>query len=408
MSGKEIGMRSQTGIHAPLFHSNDPRNNPFTYKMWSTVNHHWRSWKLVDPDQNTSNNAIFTLQKDTDRNGIMTLEWTWSALTHSGSGNYLRLCDYAPIYKIDRIEILYGSKSIQTIPAETIHHRILREPHYAKRVGADQRIDSNKSPLERSILAMSSRKVILHIPTFWSECIDKYIPVNALADTIKIKVYWNNDNTLIQTDYTDGEATLTMSDLKLRINDVEHTALDRREMLDRTLTANGIIYKTWTYETDKEHTIPSGLAAGVYHSVELKSIKNSVYELYFVVRKKAEAGSDPTLVDPSNLQLVSAWSFLASNKELIDEQDDKFTRLMDSDIYYDGVPGAPIYGFTPSLDPMSSGKHCTGSFTLANTHKPTLKIKFDSTLTEDYLVDVYAKIHQNVQCVGGRLMETFK
>lgn len=411
MSTGEQILRANTGVQEPLL--TNQKNSLFKYQGWMAYSSHAPAWTNLDPHLDGPRRTEFRITKLGDMAGKLQLMYKFEAKTGGNGDTFARLANYAGYVAIEKVDIIYNTNQIQTIPQEQLF--VEHKTHYTneEKVAKNELTISELADADRDLLAGSVTEVIVDIPVAWSHDPKTYLSIVALAHEVRVIVYWAAPHTYIQTDNPDPSTPVVFNrvDTVLKLYTATLLGIERQMKMQETGTGDGRLFKSTDVQLVRREIIPNGSTASNWIKIPLKAFTLASYALSFYIRPASSVEGTQAQIDPfGNLQLISEYQLVANNNVIMGPFEDKYGRFHLNSLFWPAQAGTAVYTIPFATDLMHSKLHACGHYNFGHANNAQLWIRLyaNNLPAENWYVDVLSWIHNTYQQKAGDLITSFK
>lgn len=426
------------GYVAPFMHGKgvitDPALNQFHPRTWEKgINHapDHVDYSTVNSSANTGYNRDIKFELDSSLvlGGKVQYRYKRGAVSGLtlGTDQFVRFLDFEGYNSIEKVTWLYDNKKeFLTQTGEEMIWDMQRYASKQKRALLAKQQNGDKSCAERNALALASDKwVIVDLQVPWdNDDFRKGIPMNALPAKIVCIITMKPIAKCIQTNAGSGTPDCSISTAELRVFGVQ-LGEEYQDYLFDSVSGSGYPVKISTCEKELSSQIEiTSVASENIKDIRLPSIKNAVFDLYFIMRKDADVdtatipSTEAANRDPMRLVVPSSWQLLDGTKEItkriygVGSSSDVNSNYNMDDMYHSNLkayhdkPGLYIPAIHFCADSLEfsatqaseSDVYNAKEFSRAGDLK--LRLWFDANhrdlAVDTYYVDVYAEVHNTL------------
>lgn len=429
-------LRANTGIADPALFSVDPSSSLYAPIPWSVSTNTVRVQADIPP-QNTSqfgNTSYFEISKDATYCSWVCLRYTVSSLAAGGAGTYARLQDFAGIFCVQQIRIMYDSNLLKTIrPEEYLYY-------YHKWLGLEKQrsfeIDVGGQLTDAQRSARAAGNQVFNLPILWGWWFNlkNAFPIVALSQKLRIEVDWRQALNVVQTDDPANVTLPTIVSSFLRVNYINVTGRERAYILQNAAAADGINYLQDDFVYQRRMILPAGTATVTPFTNTISNIRSPVAVINILLRpvvyvdtqsgnpdeslivqedwNASDAGGTggPLLVSGAAKPtggILSTWQVTSSNNRITPVLERDWCANTVHSRYFPSIPAPDLLSWPYSNSPTTYAASYN-SINYAQINEPILNVLLASAIANsDYFVDAIAQTKNFIQVQGGSTLRTF-
>jgi hypothetical protein len=392
------------------------QSDPFAPRNWiKTINYIPEEFDIsTSSAANTfAYGTEVTIELDKRGDLLGKIELCWKRGSVSGGTNP-RFVDWEAPFSIEYVQFMYGNRVLHELFGDKLYLEMLTEDTNEE-ISAKAKLQHGQLSAADRISLNAAGDVVnrldLRVP--WAK-IKKALDMHATPNKILMKIKFAKLATVVEADASASNVTASniISDLYARCQYYHLEQKKKDERYFATRTPKGVAYKTSTIEYHRRETIANGSTS---YSLKIRNIRNDVWQLMFVIRKKDDVeGANATGANPTLLQLPSNLTIYIK-----DNGTDVIKPIFAGDT--SASPSYALYGINSEIHPKNSIHHgqpifcipfchrnllemsrddCVGSRAFAGYNNPELVLTF-SALSGDHYIDVYGDIHNVLIQKGG-------
>lgn len=430
-------LRANTGIADPALFSVDPSSSLYSPIPWSVSTNTVRVQADIPP-QNPSvfgGTSFFEISKDATYCSWSVLRYTVSPLAAGGAGTYARLEDFAGIYAVQQIRIMYDSNLLKTIlPEEYMYY-------YNKWLGLEKQrsfeISTGGRLTDAERTARAAANQIFNLPILWGWWFDlkNAFPIVALSQKLRLEVTWRQALNIVQTDDPANVVLPTILNSFLRVQYINVTGRERSYILQNAAAADGINYLQDDFIYQRRLVIPAGAAAaGTPFTSTIANIRSPVAVINILLRPQVyvdttSGNPDESLIVQEDWSsffaggtggpllvggaakptggILGTWQVLSSNNRITPVLERDWCANEIHSRYFPATPAPDLLSWPYSNSPTTYGASYN-SLNYAQINEPQININLATALTNSgYFLDAIAQTKNFIQVQGGSALRTF-
>jgi hypothetical protein len=429
-------LRANTGIADPALFSTDPSTSLYAPIPWSVSTNTVRVQADIPPQNASqfSNTSFFEISKDATYASWAVLRYTVSAVTFVGPTTYARFQDFAGVFNVQEIRIMYDSNLLKTIRPEEYLYYYHKWLGLEKQRGFEISVGGQLTDLERSTRALAPQTFNLPILWGWWYNLKNSFPIVALSQKLRIEVDWRNAQNVIQTDDFTGVTLPTITSSFLRLQYVNVTGAERAYILQHAASADGINYLQDDFVYQRRMVIPAGTATVTPFTNTISNIRSPVAVINMLLRpvvyvdtqtgnpdeslivqedwNSSSAGGTgtPLLVSGAAKPtggILNTWQVTSSNNRITPVLERDWDANDVHCRYFPSTPAPDLLSWPYSNSPTTYAASYD-SINYAQINEPIINVLLATALVgSDYFLDAIAQTKNFIQVQGGSTVRTF-
>jgi hypothetical protein len=431
-------LRANVGIADPALFKAEAEASIFRPVPWSVSTNVVKVQTDV-PSQTPSapgNVVTFEIPKDATYLGSVHIRYVISAMAAlGGAATYKRLCDFAGIFCIQQIRILYDSNLLKTIFPEEMMYHYYKELNTEKQQAFQNDLGGGLTPNQRTTAGTATQT--FNYPILLSNYYAQRsaCPIVALSQKLRIEVTWAPVADVIQCDdVTDIAGAYTITSAVARCMYINTTGDERRMILGSAKAQSGISYLQSDFLYQRRIVMAAGLGVATPFTSTIANIRAPVAVMSVILRPTVYVDSntgnpDPMLID--NVQwdqaaaggtslptlvggaakptggVLATWQVTSSNNRVTPVLERDWCNNTIHSRYWPSPPQADFYSWPYSNSPVTYNASY-GSINYAQLNEPILNITLATVLANSgYYVDAIGLTKNFIQWQGGSVLRTF-
>jgi hypothetical protein len=402
-------LRLNTGAPDASLFSQGIQHSFFRPSQWQVISDKIRDIQINTQTQNLTLGQTITFEFD--KVGTLAedtkIDWYLSAITGSGSGTYVRACDYLGLALIPTVQINYQQNTIQTYSNVDLFLENIRDHDITHRQVFDYQLAGGLTPAQRNTRAAAAQKVRTYLKPYWYGLASHCPIITSLANKIKFKLTLASASDFVQTDYSGG-ATCSLSQVDFIYEVINTTGTERDQFSKLTFTPKGMTYLFQQNHDLLYQSIPSGSTS---YTIDLKGFVLPFFALYGIFQRNSEVStayqkklfelswSDFRYINQITIKNGSTADFIVLKAPF--DFSDQWQKH-----HVKAQWRQPIFGYFPS-EVVDIKNVNLGSFDASNINNFQIKFEFTEALPVDFQVSIVNFEHNWINHQGGELQTVF-
>lgn len=431
-------LRLNTGVADPVLFSINPQTSLFWPVPWTVSTNVVKVQNDIPFQSNAAPGQEVTCEIDKVSTyvSMFHLRWRTSAVAIGGAATYARFCDFAGIFQVREIRVMYESNPLKVILPEEYMYHYYKELTIEKQQAFEREVGGGLTDAQRSARALGIQQWTLPIllPNYYT--LRNATPVINLSQKLRFVVTWAPEGDTIQTDdLTQITGIYTFSTQPtIRVTNINTTSSERAAIIQRAATRAGINYLQNDFMYLRRQNFAIGAGTPNPKTSRLSNIRGPVAVIGFMLRptvyvQSATGNPDPMRLVPEDwasafmggtglVTLVGGaakptggavlqWQVTSSNNRFTPLLEREWTTVTIHSRYWPSPPGVDLYCWPYSNAPCAYNASYS-SINYAQANEPVGEITLAAAIAGSaYFEDWFGIIKNFIQNQGGALVRTF-